>query len=120
MSLLAYSPLAGGVLSGKYLGGATPANSRYALFDGLGLRFRKPMVHAAAAAFAEVATKLGLSLPQLALGYVRGRWFLGSSIIGATTMAQLEEDIAAAQFELDAAALAEIAAVHVRYPNPAG
>ena len=120
MSLLAYSPLAGGVLSGKYLGGATPANSRYALFDGLGLRFRKPMVHAAAAAFAEVATKLGLSLPQLALGYVGGRWFLGSSIIGATTMAQLEEDIAAAQFELDAAALAEIAAVHVRYPNPAG
>jgi aryl-alcohol dehydrogenase-like predicted oxidoreductase len=57
---------------------------------------------------------------QLALGYVRSRWFLGASIIGATTMAQLEEDIAAAQFELDAETLSEIAKVQERYPNPAG
>ena len=57
---------------------------------------------------------------QLALGYVRSRWYLGALIVGATTMAQLEEDIAAAQFELDGPTLAEIAAVQVRYPNPAG
>ena len=119
MSLLGYSPLAGGVLSGKYLDGARPPNSRYALFDNFGLRFRKPVVHEAAEAYAALAKQRGLTLPQLALGYVRSRWYLGASIIGATTMAQLEEDIAAAQFELDAQTLADIAAIQVRYPNPA-
>jgi aryl-alcohol dehydrogenase-like predicted oxidoreductase len=120
MSLLAYSPLAAGMLSGKYLGGAQPSNARFTLFDGLGLRFRKPMVGEAIEAYAAVAKRRNVSLVQLALGYVRSRWYLGASIIGATTMAQLEEDIAAAQFELDAETLAEIAAVQARYPNPAG
>jgi len=120
MSLLAYSPLAGGMLSGKYRGGTQPPNSRFTLFDGLGVRFRKPIVHEAIDAYATLAQRLGLTLPQLALGYVKSRWYLGASIIGATSMAQLEEDIAAAQWKLDAAALAEIAAIQVRYPNPAG
>jgi aryl-alcohol dehydrogenase-like predicted oxidoreductase len=120
VSLLAYSPLAGGMLSGKYLGGAQPPKSRYTLFDGLGMRFRKPMVGEAIAAYAEVAMRRGLTLPQLALGYVRSRWYLGTSIVGATTVTQLEENIAAAQFDLDAPTLADIAAVQARYPNPAG
>jgi aryl-alcohol dehydrogenase-like predicted oxidoreductase len=120
MSLLAYSPLAAGMLSGKYLGGAQPPKARFTLFDGLGLRFRKPMVGEAIEAYAELAKRRNVSLVQLALGYVRSRWYLGASIIGATTMAQLQEDIAAAQFELDAETLAEIAAVQARYPNPAG
>jgi aryl-alcohol dehydrogenase (NADP+) len=118
MSLLAYSPLAGGMLSGKYVGGAQPERSRYTLFDDFGLRFRKPMVYEAADAYARLAQQLGLTPVQLALGYVRSRWFLGSSIIGATSVSQLEEDISAAQFELDAHALSEIAAVQARYPNP--
>jgi aryl-alcohol dehydrogenase-like predicted oxidoreductase len=120
MSLLAYSPLAAGMLSGKYLGGAQPPKARFTLFDGLGLRFRKPMVGEAIEAYAALAKRRNVSLVQLALGYVRSRWYLGASILGATTMAQLEEDIAAAQFELDAEMLAEIAAVQARYPNPAG
>ncbi|MDQ2964040.1 MAG: aldo/keto reductase [Pseudomonadota bacterium] len=120
MSLLAYSPLAGGILSGKYLGDAQPPRSRFTLFDGLGVRFRKPMVREAIRAYAELAQRRGISLVQLALGYVRSRWFLGAPIIGATTMAQLEEDIAAAQFVLDAETLADIAAVQARFPNPAG
>ena len=120
MSLLGYSPLAGGMLSGKYLGGAKPSNARYTLFDGLGMRFRKPAVREATEAYAALAKRRGLTLPQLALGYVKSRWYLGASIIGATTMAQLEEDIAAAQFELDAQTLADIAALQIRYPNPAG
>jgi aryl-alcohol dehydrogenase-like predicted oxidoreductase len=57
---------------------------------------------------------------QLALGYVRSRWYLGASIIGATSLAQLAEDIAGAQFELDAETLADIAQVQIRFPNPAG
>jgi len=120
MSLLAYSPLAGGILSGKYLAGAQPPRSRYTLFDGLGLRFRKPMVHEAVEAYVGLAKRRGLSPVQLALGYVNSRWFLGAAIVGATTMAQLEEDIAAVQFELDAETQAEIAAIQARYPNPAG
>jgi aryl-alcohol dehydrogenase (NADP+) len=120
MSLLAYSPLAGGMLSGKYLNGEKPARSRFTLFDGLGVRFRKPMVGEAVAAYVDLARRRGISPVQLALGYVKSRWFLGASIIGATSMAQLAEDIAAAQFELDAETLAEIAAIQTRYPNPAG
>jgi len=120
MSLLAYSPLAAGMLSGKYLEGAQPANARFTLFDGMGIRFRKPIVHEAVKAYVALARKRGLSPVQLALGYVRSRWFLGASIIGATSMAQLEEDIAGAQFELDAETLAEIKSIQLRYPNPAG
>jgi aryl-alcohol dehydrogenase (NADP+) len=120
MSLLAYSPLAGGMLSGKYLDGALPPGTRFALFDGLGQRFRKPMVTEAIAAYAALARERGITLVQLALGYVRSRWHLGASIIGATSMQQLREDVAAAQFELDAETLAAIAQVQARYPNPAG
>ena len=119
MSLLAYSPLAGGMLSGKYAGGVQPPRARFTLFDNFGLRFRKPLVAEAAAAYAELAARRGISPVQLALGFVRSRWYLGASIIGATTMAQLAEDIAAAQFELDADTLAGIAEIRARYPNPA-
>ena len=120
MSLLAYSPLAGGMLSGKYLGGAQPAKARFTLFDSLGLRFRKPMVAEAIEAYVALAKKRGISPVQLALGYVRSRWFLGASIIGATSLAQLEENVAAAQFDLDSDTLADIARIQQRYPNPAG
>jgi aryl-alcohol dehydrogenase-like predicted oxidoreductase len=119
MSLLAYSPLAAGMLTGKYRNGARPPNARHVLFDQAGLRFRKPVVQEAIEAYAKLAERRGLTLPQLALGYVRSRWFVGAAIIGATTLAQLEEDIAAAQFELDAQTLAEIAVVQAHFPNPA-
>jgi aryl-alcohol dehydrogenase-like predicted oxidoreductase len=70
-------------------------------------------------AYAALAKQRGLTLVQLALGYVASRWFLGSSIIGATSMAQLKEDIAAAQFTLDADTLRDIDEILQRYPNPA-
>jgi aryl-alcohol dehydrogenase (NADP+) len=120
MSLLAYSPLGGGILAGKYLAGAQPPGARYTQFDGVGARFRKPIVHEASEAYAALAKRRGISLVQLALGYVRSRWYLGALIIGATSMAQLEEDIAAGQFDLDGATLAEIASLQIRYSNPAG
>jgi len=119
MSLLAYSPLAGGMLTGKYLGDATP-RGRFTLFDGVGMRFRKPIVREAIAAYAELARRHGLTLVELALGYVRSRWYLGAMIVGATSMGQLREDIAAAQIELPPEILADIAALQLRYPNPAG
>jgi aryl-alcohol dehydrogenase (NADP+) len=119
MSLLAYSPLAAGLLSGKYLGGAQPPGARFTLFDSLGVRFRKTIVPEVIDAYAALAKRRGISLVQLALGYVASRWYLGASIIGATTLEQLREDIAAAQIELDAETLAEIDGVLLRYPNPA-
>jgi aryl-alcohol dehydrogenase-like predicted oxidoreductase len=120
MSLLAYSPLAGGVLTGKYRGGAQPEHARYTRFRTFGLRFQKPIVHEAAEAYAQLAQRRGLTPTQLALGWLRSRWYVGSSILGATTLAQLDEDIAASQVDLDAATLADIVALQVRYPNPAG
>ena len=108
------------MLSGKYLGGARPPDTRFTLFDTLGGRFRKPYVGEAIEAYSALAKARGLSLVQLALGYVRSRWFLGSSIIGATTMGQLGEDIAGAQLELDADTMKAIAAIQAHYPNPAG
>ena len=119
MSLLAYSPLAGGLLTGKYLNGAKPKDARFTLFDSLGARFRKSIVPEAIDAYAALAKRRDLTLVQLALGYVASRWFLGSSIIGATSMAQLKEDIAAAQITLDAETLREVEDVLQRYPNPA-
>jgi aryl-alcohol dehydrogenase-like predicted oxidoreductase len=120
MSLLAYSPLAGGMLTGKYANGAKPEGARYSRFDGIGVRFRPPIVHEAVEAYRALARQRGLSLVELALGYVRSRWHVGATIVGATSLAQLDEDIAAAQIELDAETLAGIADVQTRYPNPAG
>ena len=119
MSLLAYSPLGAGLLTGKYRGGVRPEGSRFALFDTLGARFRKPIVVEAIDAFLALAERRGISPVQLALGYVRSRHFVGAQIIGATTLAQLDENLAAAQFDLDAETRAGIDALLVRYPNPA-
>jgi len=120
MSLLAYSPLAGGMLTGKYLRGAQPQGARYTRFEGFGVRYRKPLVFEAVEAYAALAQRHGLTPVQLALGYVRSRWHVGATIIGATSLAQLEEDIAAAQTTLTKEALADVAELQLRYPNPAG
>ena len=70
-------------------------------------------------AYAELAKKVNLSPATLALAFVRSRWFCASTIIGATTMDQLEENIDVEGVGLPAEVLAEIDAIHLRYPNPA-
>jgi aryl-alcohol dehydrogenase-like predicted oxidoreductase len=70
-------------------------------------------------AYAALARRRGLTLVQLALGYVNSRWFLGASLVGATSMGQLKEDIAAAQLSLDTGILEDIKQIQLRYPNPA-
>ncbi|MEB2317068.1 MAG: aldo/keto reductase [Pseudomonadota bacterium] len=119
MSLLPYGPLAGGKLAGKYMGGARPEGARFTLFPAFGPRYAKPHVDDAIAAYDRLAKSRGLSLVQLAHGYVMSRWFVGSSIIGATSTAQLAEDIDAAGTVLDAETLAGIAEIQRLYPNPA-
>ena len=105
--------------SRNYSRGAKPAGARYTIFDTVGSRFREPIVHEAADAYADLERRRGLTPVQLALGYVRSRWYVGATIVGATSAAQLDEDIAGAQVELDAGTLADVAALQVRYPNPA-
>ena len=118
ISLLAYSPLAFGHLTGKYLPGGS-ADGRAALFKGFAQRYEKPNVNPASAAYAELAQKHGMSPVELALSFVFRRWFVSSTIVGATSMAQLKENIGAWQKPLSADILKEIETLHLRYMNPA-
>lgn len=118
IGLLAYSPLAFGHLSGKYLGDPA-APGRLSLFPQFGQRYTKPNVAAAVAAYADLARRHGLSPTQLALAFVYRRWFVASTIIGATSSAQLAENLDAWALRLPEEVLAEIDAVHLRYTNPA-
>jgi aryl-alcohol dehydrogenase-like predicted oxidoreductase len=117
--LLAYSPLAFGHLSAKYLNGAKPAGARLTRFPPFGQRYDKPNVMPAVGAYAALAKRVNLSPASLALAFVRGQWFCASTIIGATTIAQLQEDIDVEGVTLQEGVLAEIDAIHHRYPNPA-
>jgi aryl-alcohol dehydrogenase-like predicted oxidoreductase len=118
VSLLPYSPLSFGLLSGKYL--ADPmASGRITQFAGFAQRYSKTNVQTAVAAYAELAKRHGLTPTQLALGFVASRWFSASTIIGATTLAQLQEDIDACLLTLPDDVLTEIEALHLRYTNPA-
>jgi aryl-alcohol dehydrogenase-like predicted oxidoreductase len=118
LGLLAYSALAFGLLSGKHERGIA-AGSRFALFDGFGNRYRKPNVDEAVAAYSALAREHGLTPAQLALAFVRSRWFVTSTILGATTLEQLEENLGSSDITLTPEVLAKIDAIHARYPNPA-
>jgi aryl-alcohol dehydrogenase-like predicted oxidoreductase len=117
LGLLAYSPLAFGVLSGKYRDGKLPEKSRLKLFPRMA-RYSSKEATAATEAYATIAAKHNLTLTQLSLAFVTDRPFVTSNIIGATTMEQLAENIATADVTLSADILAEIDAVHNRMPNP--
>jgi aryl-alcohol dehydrogenase-like predicted oxidoreductase len=115
--LLAYSPLAFGVLSGKYLQGRQPEGARLTLFERFD-RYSNPQGMAATMSYVAIAQKHGLDPAQMALAYVNSRSFLTSNIIGATTMAQLESDIDSIDLELSDEVLEEIEAIHKEQPNP--
>jgi aryl-alcohol dehydrogenase-like predicted oxidoreductase len=118
VGLLAYSPLAFGWLSGKYQ--ADPAAiGRITLFPGFGQRYAKPNVQTTTMEYVGIAREAGLRPAQMALAFVRTRWFTTSVILGATSLDQLNENLDSADIELSADVLAQIEAVHQRYPNPA-
>ena len=117
MSLLAYSPLGQGYLSGKYEGGALPPGSRKTLFDRLG-RYEKGNGPRAISTYIALARKHGLDPAQMAIAFCLSRPFVTSAIIGATTMDQLKTDIAAADITLSQAVLEDIEQIHLDYPNP--
>lgn len=117
ISLLAYSPLGFGTLTGKYTGGADAG--RMTRFPGFGQRYNKPMVPEAVAAYVDLAKQVHMHPTTLALAFVRSRWFVSSTIIGATTMEQLQQNLDSVEIEVDAELLDKIQAIHTRYPNPA-
>ena len=115
--LLAYSPLAFGTLSGKYLDGNRPEGARLTLFTGLD-RYTNPHAEAATTAYVKLARAHGLDPAQMALAYVTSRPFMTSAIIGATTTAQLKSDLKSAALSLPKEVLEGIEAVHTAHPNP--
>ena len=118
VGLLAYSALAFGHLTGKYL--ADPAApGRITRWPAFGQRYTKPNVIPAVTAYAALAKQHDLTPTRLALGFVRSRWFVSSTIIGASSLAQLQETLPATRTPISAELLGEIDAIHLRFTNPA-
>jgi aryl-alcohol dehydrogenase-like predicted oxidoreductase len=117
VGLLAYSPLAAGLMSGKYLNGACPEGSRLSINGDLGGRYTEYQ-EAAVAAYAEVARAHGLDLAQMQLAFSLTRPFMTSVIIGATSMAQLKTNIGARDVRLSAEVLKGIGRLHRQFPAP--
>lgn len=118
VGLLAYSPLAFGVLSGKYLGGQRPDGARLTLFDRF-VRYTNPQATKATEMYIDIAKKYELDPSQMALAYVTSRPFVTSNIIGATTMEQLKINLTSSEMELSEEIIKEIESVHKEHPNPA-
>lgn len=116
--LLAYSPLAFGMLSGKYEGGARPSNARLSLFSRF-TRYTNPQSEAACSRYVALAREHGLDPAQMALAFVTAQPFVTSNIIGATNMEQLEANLMSSELTLDDELLASIEAIHQAQPNPA-
>ncbi|SEH08796.1 aldo/keto reductase [Candidatus Venteria ishoeyi] len=118
VSYLPWSPLAGGVLSGKYLNGARPEGSRWSKAQRNGLFRDNATVNQAVSAYMEIAQKHDLSMAQLALAWCNQVDGVASSIIGATSLVQLEENISAFDKSLSEELLSDIDSVMRQYPVP--
>ncbi len=118
VSLLAYSPLAFGQLSAKYVDNPQ-ARGRLTIYPPTwSPRYLRPAVFEATREYAALARANGLTPAQMALAWCYGRWNVASTIIGATNLDQLKENIDAEQLTLSAEVLAAIDAIHARYTNP--
>lgn len=118
IGLLAYSPLAFGMLTGKYENGARPADGRLTLFDRF-QRYNNPQAVSATARYVALAREHGLDPSQMALAYVTSRPFVTSNIIGATNLEQLAVNLGSIDVSLSDEVIAGIEAIHTAQPNPA-
>lgn len=117
IAYLPWSPLGGGLVSGKYANGARPLRARWTVDPRVPHRDTQ-WAHMAVAAYQDVAKKHGLDICQMALAFARQQSFVTSVIIGATTMEQLKTDIASADLVLSDDVLKDIDAVYRQYPMP--
>ena len=115
---LAYSPLAFGVLAGKYLNNNKPENARVTLFPNYN-RYSSQQSNKATMLYNEIAKKHGISLTQMALAFVTQQPFITSNIIGATNLNQLKENIDSIHLSLSDEIISEINTIHNQIPNPA-
>ncbi|NNK40007.1 MAG: aldo/keto reductase [Winogradskyella sp.] len=118
IGLLAYSPMAFGVLSGKYITGTAADNARLKLFPRFA-RYSSEQSTEATKRYLKIAEDHGLSLAQMSLAFVNSRPFLTSNIIGATSIEQLEENIDSINVDLSKEVIEAINKVHNEIPNPA-
>jgi aryl-alcohol dehydrogenase-like predicted oxidoreductase len=117
VGLLAYSPLAFGMLSGKYLGNRWPEGARLSLFERFS-RYSNPQGIVATEEYVALAQAHGLTPAQLALAFINRQRFVTSNLVGATRMEQLKENIASVDVVLDDAVLEGIEEIHTRYTYP--
>jgi len=118
VGLLAYSPLAFGVLSGKYRAGKRPENGRITLFPNYS-RYSNAQCNQAVDLYHDLAIANGMTLTQMALSFVNDRPFVTSNIIGATSLEQLKENIGTASIKLSSEVLKVIDEIQELVPNPA-
>ena len=116
--LLAYSPLAGGRLSGKYIGNKKPKNARYTIWPRRFSRHHTKRGEIAIDAYFKLSKKYGIAPSTFANSFVNNRPFVTSNIIGATTMEQLKENIDSIDITLSKEILNEIEEIHLSDPNP--
>ena len=119
VSLLPYSPLAGGLLSGKYERGNFPEGARFTTWGNQSMsRYINTQAANAITRYVELAQKYAISPTTMALSFVNNRAYVASNIIGATTMSQLQENIASADVQLSNTILQDIEKIHTEIPNP--
>lgn len=118
LGLLSYSALAFGMLTGKYINGTANPNSRLNLFPHM-KRYSSKQCHEATKRYMKIAKNNGLSLAQMALAFVNQQPFLTSTIVAATSLEQLKENIGSIHITLSDTVLKEINEVHAEIPNPA-
>jgi aryl-alcohol dehydrogenase-like predicted oxidoreductase len=119
VGLLAYSPLAFGMLSGKYLNGQMPEGSRLKLYGKNFPRYQGTRSQLAVEEYYKIAQKYEMSLTQMSLAFVNMQPFVDSNIIGATNMKQLEENINSIHIDLSDEIVKDINAIHENNPSPA-
>ncbi|OEE57583.1 aldo/keto reductase [Enterovibrio norvegicus FF-454] len=117
VELLAYSPLAFGVLTGKYLNGARPEGARCTRWERFA-RYFTEQGQAATKAYVHLANEFSLDPAQMALAFVNSRSFVASNIIGATTLDQLKTNIESIDIQLPEELLIRIDEVSAKYSNP--
>ena len=117
VGLLAYSPLAFGVLTGKFLTGENHPNARIKLFPRFS-RYNSENAAKATIIYNQIAKDNGLTLTQMALAFIRQQFFATSTIIGATSLKQLQENIQTSQITLTQNIIDAINQVQELYPNP--
>ena len=116
--LLAYSPLAGGFLTGKYRNNNLPENSRQKLFGDYYTRYKKSNASIVVEEYFNIAKKFSLNFAQMAIKFCEMQKFLTSVIIGATSIEQLKIDIESVNVNLSEETIKKINEIQIKYPNP--